>query len=165
MLEGHRSGKACGGREAIMGLIADLGRGPIALDTSIFIYFIEEHPDYLPHLAPVFSAVASGKLEIATSAVTLLEVLVIPYRTGNLALAERYEALLSRSRGLHLIEIDRFQLRAAAQIRAHYRIRTPDALQLAAALSKRCSALLTNDREMPELPGLKTLQLKAYLKK
>jgi uncharacterized protein len=148
-----------------MGLIADLGRGPIALDTSIFIYFIEEHPDYLPHLAPVFSAVASGKLDTATSAVTLLEVLVVPYRTGDFSLAARYEALLSRSSGLQLVEIDRFQLRAAAQIRAHYRIRTPDALQLAAALSKRCTALLTNDREMPEMPSLKTLQLSAYLTK
>jgi predicted nucleic acid-binding protein len=148
-----------------MGLIADLGPGPIALDTSIFISYIEEHPDYLPHLAPVFAAVASGKFEIATSAVTLLEVLVVPFRTGDLSLADRYEALLTRSRGLHLVEIDKFQLRAAAQIRARYRIRTPDALQLAAALSKRCPALLTNDREIPELPGLKTLQLRTYLKK
>jgi predicted nucleic acid-binding protein len=145
-----------------MGLMADLGSGPIALDTSIFIYFIEENPDFLPHLAPLFYAVASGKLKIVTSAVTLLEVLVVPYRTGNLLLAERYEALLTRSRGLNMIEIDRKQLQAAAQIRAHYRIRTPDALQLAAALLKQCFALLTNDREMPDLPGLKILQLKAY---
>jgi predicted nucleic acid-binding protein len=148
-----------------MGLVADLGPGPVAMDTSIFIYFIEEHPDYLPHLAPVFSSVASGKLEIATSAVTLLEVLVVPYRTGDLSLANRYEALLTRSRGLNLVEIDKFQLRAAAQIRARYRIRTPDALQLAAALSRRCSALMTNDREIPELPGLKTIQLKSYITK
>jgi predicted nucleic acid-binding protein len=148
-----------------MGLMADLGSGPIALDTSIFIYLIEEHPDYLPLLTPVFSAVASGKLEIATSAVTLLEVLIIPYRARDLSLANRYEALLTRSRGLHLVDIDRFQLRAAAQIRAHYRVRTPDALQLAAALSKRCSALLTNDRAIPELPGLKILQLRDYLPK
>ena len=146
-----------------MGLISDLGAGPIALDTAIFIYFIEEHPDYMPHLAPIFSAVASGECEIVTSAVTLLEVLVVPYRTGNIPLAERYEALLTRSRGMHLVEADRSQWRAAAQVRAHYRVRTPDALQLAAALSKRCTALLTNDREMPELPGLKIFQLRKYL--
>jgi uncharacterized protein len=148
-----------------VGLISDLGVGPIALDTAVFIYFIEEHPDYMPHLAPVFSAVASGRIEIVTSAITLLEVLVVPYRTGNVLLAEQYEALITRSRGMHLVEIDRSQLRAAAQVRAHYRVRTPDALQLAAALSKRCTALLTNDRVMPELPGLKILQLRKYLTK
>ena len=147
-----------------MGLIADLGSGPIALDTSIFIYFIEEHPDYLPHLAPVFSAVASGKLEIATSAVTLLEVLVVPCRTGDLSLAERYEALLTRSRGLHLIEIERAQLRLAAELRALYRVRTPDALQLAAALSQQCTAFLTNNRDLPGIPGLKILQLRDFLR-
>ena len=31
-----------------MGLMADLGRGPVAIDTAIFIYFIEEHPKFLP---------------------------------------------------------------------------------------------------------------------
>jgi hypothetical protein len=33
-----------------------------------------------------------------TSALTLLEVMVVPYRAGNTALAERYEHLLMRSR-------------------------------------------------------------------
>lgn len=46
-------------------------------------------------------------MTIVTSAVTLLEVLVVPYRAGNLALATRYEEILTRSRGVVLREIDR----------------------------------------------------------
>lgn len=65
-----------------MGLIADIGRGPVALDTVVFIYFIEEHPRFLPVVAPVFSAVASARLPAITSGVTLLETLVIPYRSA-----------------------------------------------------------------------------------
>jgi len=38
-----------------MGLMAELGEGPIGLDTAIFIYFIEEHPRYLPAVLPVFT--------------------------------------------------------------------------------------------------------------
>jgi len=38
-----------------------------------------------------------------TSAVTLLEMLVVPHRANDAALAARYEALLTRSRGIHLI--------------------------------------------------------------
>ena len=53
-----------------MGLIADLGRGPVGLDTPVFIYFIEEHPRFLPVVAPVFSAVASSRLP----AITLLSI-------------------------------------------------------------------------------------------
>jgi predicted nucleic acid-binding protein len=145
-----------------VGLIADLGRGPVGLDTAVFIYFIEEHPRFLPVVAPVFSAVASARLSAITSGVTLLETLVIPYRSGNTALASRYEALLTRSRGIHFIDLDRPLLRSAALLRSRFSVRTPDALQLAAALSGRCSVYLTNDRSLPHIPGIEILQLKDY---
>ena len=57
-----------------MGLISDLGRGPTALDTVAFIYFIEENPKFLPLLEPLFEQVDGGRREIVTSSVTLLEV-------------------------------------------------------------------------------------------
>lgn len=147
-----------------MGLREDLGPGSVALDTAPFVYFIEEHPEFVPLVAPVFEDVAAGRREVATSGLTLLEVLAVPYRAGNLALAERYEALLTRSRGVRLVEIDRGELRMAAQLRAvHPSVRTPDALQLAAALSAGCSAFVTNDRDLPALPGLRILKLRDYL--
>lgn len=55
-----------------MGLIEDLGRGPVGLDTAVFIYFIEEHPRFLPLLDPIFSGVDAGQWEAVTSGVTLL---------------------------------------------------------------------------------------------
>lgn len=147
-----------------MGLIEALGDGPVAIDTCLFIYFIEEHPDYLPGIESLFQQIADGKLAAVTSAITLLEVLVVPARTGDSELGLRYEALLTRSRGLTLVDLDRRQLRAAAQLRgSHPGIRTPDALQLAAALSARCTALITNDRQLPPLPTLRVLQLRDFL--
>jgi len=100
---------------------------------------------------------------LVTSALTLLEVLVVPYRAGDLTLAERYEALLSRSRGLELVDLDRGQLRSAAALRAAYSIRTPDALQLAAALVARCSSFVTNDRDIPAPPGITVIQLSDHI--
>ena len=146
-----------------MGLIEDLAEGPAALDTVAFIYWIEENPDYLPALAGVFQAADRGEIEIVTSSLTLLEVLVVPYRAGRIALAERYEELLTRSRNLRLIDIDRSQLQAAAQLRAIHGVRTPDALQLAAGLTTRCPAFVTNDRRLRSIPGLEVLQLRDYL--
>lgn len=148
-----------------MGLIGEIGHGPLAVDTAVFIYFIEEHPRFLPVLDPIFAAVDAGRLPAIASSLTLLEVLVVPYRAGNLLLAERYEQVLTRSRGLRLVEIDRAQLRAAAQLRAvHPSLRTPDAVQISAALSGGCSALLTNDRDLPAVPGLRILQLEDFAK-
>ena len=146
-----------------MGLTRDLGLGRLALDTSCFIYFIEEHPDYVDLVSPVFESADSGKRQLVTSALSLLEVLVVLFRAGDLALAARYETLLGRSRGLTLVPIDTGQLRAAAQLRAVHRVRTPDALQLTAALATRCSVFLTNDRKLPEISGLRILQLRDYL--
>jgi len=145
-----------------MGLMNDIGRGPVGVDTVIFIYFIEEHPQFLRVIEPLFREVDDGRLELITSALTLLEVLVVPYRTGDHLLAGRYESILTRSRGVRIADISRDHLRAAAQLRAKTGVKTPDSLQLVAALSAGCTAFLTNDRELPTLPGLRILQTASY---
>jgi predicted nucleic acid-binding protein len=147
-----------------MGLRDDLGTGTTALDTAVFIYYIEENEVFLPLVASIFEEVAAGRREVVTSSLTLLEVLVVPYRTGNLALADRYERYLSRSQGVRLVDIGRAELRVAAQLRAlHPSVRTPDALQLATALSAGCETFVTNDRDLPAATGLKVIQLRSYL--
>lgn len=142
--------------------MADLGPGQVAIDTSIFIYFIEEHPRFLGLVEPLFTEADEGRRDLITSALTLLEVLVVPFRSGDLLLARRYEDLLSRSRGIRIAEITREQLRAAAQLRAATGVKTPDALQLVAALGAGCATFLTNDRKLPLIPGLRVLQLSSY---
>jgi predicted nucleic acid-binding protein len=146
-----------------MGLIADLGPGPVGIDTAVFIYFIEANARFLPLIDPLFREADQGTRELVTSALTLLEVMVVPYRAGNRMLADRYEALLTRSRGIRLVDLTREQLRAAAQLRAATDIKTPDALQLVAAIGAKCRTFLTNDRRLPALPGLQVRQLSAYV--
>ncbi len=145
-----------------MGLMKDIGRGPVGVDTVIFIYFIEEHPQFVRVIEPLFRAADEGRIELITSALTLLEVLVVPYRTGDHLLASRYESVLTRSRGVRIADISRDQLRAAAQLRAKTAVKTPDSLQLVAALAAGCTAFLTNDRELPALAGIRILQLASY---
>ena len=147
-----------------MGLIAALGGGSVAVDTAIFIYFIEEHARFLPEVLPLFKEADQGKRELITSALTLLEVLVVPYRAGNRLLAERYEALLTRSRGIRLVELSHDQLRAAAQLRAVTSVKTPDALQLVAAIGAGCTTFVTHDRRLPRVPGLRILELASHVK-
>jgi predicted nucleic acid-binding protein len=146
-----------------MGLVQQLGEGPIAIDTVTFIYLIEESPEYFRLIEPLFSEIDRGRIKAFTSSLTLLEVLVVPYRASDLALVDRYEEILTRSRGIELIDIDREQIRAAALLRARYRLRTPDALQIATALSKECKVFVTNDRDLPDIAGLRMIQLRNYL--
>jgi predicted nucleic acid-binding protein len=142
-----------------VGLIDVVGVGPVALDTACFIYFAEQHPSYAALIRPLFEAADQERLVLCTSSLTLLEVLVVPYRSNRPELASQYESLLTESRGIHLIAIDHAQLRVAAQLRARFALRTPDAMQLAAAISARCSSFVTNDRRLPDVPGLRVVQL------
>ena len=145
-----------------MGLIADIGPGTVALDSAPFIYFIEDDPRYAPIVRPLFEQADRSERQLVTSALTLLEVLVVPLRAGDRQLAERYDRLLTHGRGLRLIEITRAQLEAAASLRAATGARTPDALQLAAALGAGCKTFLTDDRRLPAIPGLRVVQLSQY---
>jgi predicted nucleic acid-binding protein len=147
-----------------VGLIADAGGGAVGVDTAVFIYFIEEQPQFLPLIEPLFEAADEGSVELITSTLTLLEVLVVPSRAGNRLLAERYEALLTRSRGVRLVEVTRDQLRAAAQLRSVSGVKTPDALQIVAALTAGCTTFVTNDRRLPPVPSLRVLQLSSYVR-
>ena len=146
-----------------MGLISDAGPGDVAIDTSVVIYFIEESHRYLPLVLPLFLEANEGKRSLVTSSLTLLEVLVVPYRARNRQLAQAYERLLTGSRGLRLIDLSRDHIRAAAQLRASTGIKTPDALQLAVAIGAGCGTFITNDRRLAGATGLRILQLSDYL--
>jgi len=145
-----------------VGLIEDVGPGAVAVDTAIFIYFIEEQPAYLPLILPLFEEADQGKRTLLTSALTLLEVLVVPYRKLDVRLAQRYEILLTRSRGIKLIDLTQALMRTAAQLRAGTAIKTPDSLQLAAALTAGCKTFVTNDRRLPQVPDLRIVDLGSY---
>jgi len=135
----------------------------VAVDTALFIYLIEEHPRFLAPVRALFERADKGEIEIVTSALTLLEVLVVPLRMGDHRLAAQYDALLTRSRGVRIIDLSRDHLRTAARLRAlHGALRTPDALQLAAAISAGCGSFVTNDRRMPAPDGLRVLQLSEF---
>ena len=68
--------------------IAALHGKAVGLDTTPLISFIEENPIYLETVRPFFEAMDCGKFSVLTSIVTLLEVLVHPFRRGDIELAQ-----------------------------------------------------------------------------
>jgi hypothetical protein len=52
----------------------------IGLDTAPIIYYIEEHPTFLPIVSPVFGMIDAGTLYAVTSTITVAEVSVMPLR-------------------------------------------------------------------------------------
>ena len=74
-----------------MGWIDDLQGKTVCVDTSPLIFFIEEHSKYGPVLDPFFEAVSRGEIQLITSTVALLEVLVHPIRHNDEPLAQHYD--------------------------------------------------------------------------
>ena len=132
-----------------MGQLTSLIAGKLVFfDTGPLIYYIEEHPDYLSRADELFSALDSGAALGMTSVLTLQEVLVKPLREGQDDLAEKYRQVLTNSANVKLYGVDQVICEAAARLRAKYTwLRTPDALQIATAITHRAEIIVTNDEE------------------
>ncbi|MEH2089304.1 type II toxin-antitoxin system VapC family toxin [Nostoc sp.] len=129
----------------------------VGLDTAPLIYFIEENPNYLDVTDAFFEAMFRGEFSVVTSVLTITEVLVYPLRQGNTGLAQQYREILFNSQGLTAIEVFPDIAENAAQLRADYNLRTPDAIQMATAIRGGASFFLTNDARLPSLPALSVL--------
>ena len=83
--------------------IESLRGSTVGLDAGPLIYYIEEHPSFLPKIKPFFEAAERNEFRIVTSYVTLIEVLVHPLRKGRPELAEEYRNILLQSYALSAI--------------------------------------------------------------
>jgi predicted nucleic acid-binding protein len=128
--------------------------GVVSIDTPVFIYHIEAHPQYSPLTQGIFSSMEKGKWTGVTSAITLMEINVHPWQIGREDVARKYEALLVNFPNLNIVNIDRDVARIASQLWARFGIRPPDALQVAAGLVADAKLYLTNDRRLSSLQSL-----------
>ena len=135
----------------------------LGFDTSPLIYFVERHPAYTTVMRELLQQIETGNLYGCTSVITLLEVLVQPKKKGLAALEHAYRQILQQSKNFEIIRINEQIAEQAADLRARYVIRTPDALQIAAALSVGCQAYVTNDKRLHAIAGLKILLLDELL--
>lgn len=131
----------------------------VGLDSAPLIYFIEQNPNYVEMMRFFFRALNRGEFKVVTSTITLSEVLVYPLRQGNAALTQQYREVLFNQQGLNTLRVTSDIAEIAAQIRADYNLRIPDAVQMATAVNRGAAFFLTNDARLPSLPGLTVLVL------
>jgi predicted nucleic acid-binding protein len=131
----------------------------LGFDTAPVIYFIEARLPYDALVTEIFQQVSNGIFEGVTSVITLTEVLIHPLRRGDAGLQRQYSTLLINADNFLTLPIDIPTAMSAADLRARYNLRTPDALQIAAALSVGCQAFVTNDTGLLRVTDLKILLL------
>ncbi len=138
-----------------MGLKKTLSGKIVFIDTSPLIYFIEGHSEYQKELEEVFKANNKGEIQLITTTLTLMEVLVQPYKNNRKDLVEKYEQIITGSPNIEVIDIDLDIARKAAEIRAIYNLKTPDAIQVSASILQKADIFLSNDagfQKIKEIP-------------
>lgn len=123
----------------------------VAVDTAPFNYLLKGHTQFADQFAGLFASADAGELHIALSTIMLAEVLTGPFKAGKTALAKRYEKASSQ---YTLVPVSPAIAALAAQLQADYRLRLPDAIQLATALDIGASAFVTHDRDFSQVTDI-----------
>ena len=127
----------------------------IFLDTNFFIYLIEGTGPRAARAQYLLGAFSTRKDEILTSVMSLGEMLVMPLRKGDFALAQQYRRIF-HGKGITLLPFLEPSAEAFARIRIDKRIKPPDAIHLATAGTAGCDLFLTNDERLTGItvPGI-----------
>ena len=134
----------------------------LAIDTSILIYYMEKHDKYYLLIEDIFEKCSSQAkdFKLITSTISLMEVLVKPIRDNKNELVAKYQDILLASENVFVIMIDLNIARKAAELRAKYNfLRSPDAIQLATAISTSAEYFICNDKKLKNISEIKCLIL------
>lgn len=118
----------------------------VLVDTNPLIYLLEGNP-LAASFEWVFAAIDAGRLRALVTPITLSEVVTGPLRHGKEGLAERYRRALTDNEGWMFCDLDAEVAILAARLRIQYRLKLPDAFQLACAIRHGCFGLVTHDRD------------------
>jgi len=121
----------------------------IYLDSSVVIYIVEQ---VSPYSEFVDERLAGRDAVIVTSDLTRLECRVKPLRDENTALLEDFDDYFEAVGAM--VPLSREVVDLATGIRARYGFKTPDSLQLGAAVWSECEVFLTNDHRLDSFRAL-----------
>ena len=119
--------------------------GLIYLDSCLVIYLVENRPRWGESITRAIAR--AGEARFGVSPLVKCECLVGPMRRGDSVLERAYSQLLDQ---FALLPMPQPVYPQAARARAHFGLRTPDALHLACAQHHGCDALWTNDDRLAQ---------------
>ncbi|MEM8994709.1 MAG: PIN domain-containing protein [Acidobacteriota bacterium] len=124
----------------------------IAVDTMLFVYLFEQSPEFGQAARRVFLAAEEGLCRLVASHLAPMEVLVKPKKVGATELCRRYRHFFDGFPHLELVPVDQGVAEIASDLRASSRLRTPDAIHVATAISAKADLFVTEDQRV-KAPG------------
>lgn len=126
----------------------------IALDSNIFIYALENQEELGNLSRNLFSELNKPNYQLLTSVLTVQEVLVGAYKENLGSKVTEYLEFISGGGKITIVDFTREIAIISAQVRAdHPKVKTPDAIQLATAISQDAKIFYTADKKLPNKIG------------
>lgn len=129
------------------------------VDSMLFVYHFEEHPEFGPAAGRLLQDAEAGRCRLVSSVLARMEVMVVPKRRGHDELCRLYSDFFESFPNLSVRPMDSQVADIAAQLRAEFQIRTPDAFHVATAIHAGAEAFVTADRRLRGLQGIRIMGL------
>jgi predicted nucleic acid-binding protein len=129
----------------------------VFLDTGPLIYLAEGAPPRMNRVRDQLAQWIRADAFIGTSTLTLLELLVVPKRKQDVRAERKYRALLAAFLSEPTAALDENAAALGAEYRAALNLRTPDAIQLATAVSRGYDVFYTNNRRLQRCGDIEIL--------
>lgn len=130
-----------------MGLRIDriLRSKKVGFDTNLFIYALEGNTDF-PEAIELFKKIPRTNTLFYASVLALLEVSVPLYKADKVSLIADYLNFVSVQKRIIVVDTNKDIALRAAELRAKYNLKTPNAIHLATAIVSGCKVFVTADR-------------------
>jgi predicted nucleic acid-binding protein len=132
------------------------------VDTSIFIYLLEENKKYNDIALGFFDFSLKNNIKLSTSAITYFEFCVKPYEINNFEIIEKFKSLLiDLDIVIYGVSLPISDL--ASRFRAKYKgLKSMDALQIASAVYGGNEKFITNDKRLSFISDLEIILLEDW---
>jgi len=124
-------------------------------DTMLFIYLLEDHPEFAARTRDLLDRSFNRRDSLFTSCLALGELLAGTEKSANPRTPEQVTHIV-REMGFSLLPFDQGAVSPFAALRGKQKLKVPDAIHLACAASAGIDLYLTGDTELFKLdvPGI-----------
>lgn len=119
-------------------------------DSMVFLYWLENHPQYAPRAEHIFRSMQSRGDRLCASYLSMGEVLAGPLKRGQVQMAAAIEQFFDS--GLpEILPFDRNSAMEFARLRATANVSPAEAIHLACAASSGVDLFITHDKNLHKL--------------
>ena len=119
-------------------------------DTMLFVYWLEENPEYLPRVQAIHETMVKRGDRLCTSVFTVAEVLAGPRKRNQPEVVAQILDYFQSSE-VDILPFDMAIADMYSRVRTGHRVLPADAIHLATAANAKVDLFLTNDHKLQSL--------------